>query len=290
MYLDGMFANDGIVSSGDFAVSAQATPEMSVRIAPGQAWIRGTQIVNQGIYSVTSDGFIDVNIATSESFARLDLVVLRVYDSAISGSYDLGQIEVIKGLATTSPVLPDLPPNSIPLARVSVGAGTTSVSNSNIISLRNSALFKAEFGGSLWQQSSWVPMTPLAANVTNYENGFITPAYRKVGAYKVELRGVVKVSVTLVGYGTKAADIFQFPEGFIPAKVQLMPCMFGRTYAESPQVAGSATTGTHSHIVYWPSPTGRLSVTTTGRMYFQPGFAHYNGEYVSLEGNYFILN
>lgn len=283
LYLDGLFANDGIVKTGDYAVSAQPTPDMTVRVAAGQAWVRGNEITNQGVYSVTNDGIVTVTIPTADSAPRIDLVILRVYDSDVSGSFNEAQIEVVKGFAATSPTPPDLPKNSIPLARISVGAGVGTVTNSNIVDTRVSALFKPEFGGSLWQDSSWIDMTPLAANMSAYGGGYMTPGYRKVGAYKVELRGLIRTGVAISG-PSGAADIFQFPTGFIPAKVQLMPCTFDKVRQNS------GTTSAHYHTLYWPSAAGRLSVTTTGRMYFQPGGLTDTNQWISLDNNFFILN
>jgi hypothetical protein len=52
----------GVVGAGDLAVTQNGTPNMSVNVAAGRAFIRGTETgsLNQGVYSFFNDGIVNL--------------------------------------------------------------------------------------------------------------------------------------------------------------------------------------------------------------------------------------
>ena len=131
----------GVINFGDLAVTQNGTPNMSVNVAAGGAFIRGTQSAAQGVYHLFNDGSINVGLATSDSAnPRRDLVVAQIRDAFYSGgSTKDARITVITGTAAASPVDPAVPANCLVLARVAVGANVSSVTTANITDLRTYA-------------------------------------------------------------------------------------------------------------------------------------------------------
>ncbi len=87
-------------------------------------------MTGQGTYRVASDSdFPDLGIAAAPaSGTRTDLVVLEVVDSqVISGSTNLARFRALTGVSALTSEK-----TVIPLARISVPAGTTSIQASNI--------------------------------------------------------------------------------------------------------------------------------------------------------------
>lgn len=136
----GVAASDpahGVVRSTDLAVSQNGTPNMTVNVAAGGCFIRGTLSANQGAYHLWNDGTINVGISTSNpTNPRRDLICAVVKDSYYSGSEDSASIVVVTGTAAASPVDPTPPANALVLARVAVAANASSITTANITDLR----------------------------------------------------------------------------------------------------------------------------------------------------------
>lgn len=123
----------GIVSPTDLAVTQNGTPNMSVNIAAGAAFIAGTESSTQGIYHLENDASVNVAISTANATnPRIDLIVAQILDDQYSGSSHLGQIVVVTGTPAASPSAPATPANSIVLAQVRVNASVTSILTANI--------------------------------------------------------------------------------------------------------------------------------------------------------------
>jgi hypothetical protein len=131
----------GVVGSGDLAVTEKSgTPNMSVDVAAGSAYIRGTTGADQGVYGVTNDAVVNVVIAAADATnARKDLIVARVRDAAYSGANNDVQITVIQGTPAASPADPTVTDDTLVLARVDVPALDTAITNSQITDLRTRA-------------------------------------------------------------------------------------------------------------------------------------------------------
>src|SRR2546423_9628450 len=71
---------------GQLAVTQNGTPNMSVNVASGLAFISGTEGTKQGTYIVENDGTVNKTITASDpTNPRIDLVVAKVQDAAYSG-------------------------------------------------------------------------------------------------------------------------------------------------------------------------------------------------------------
>lgn len=132
----------GVVRSTDLAVSQNGTPNMSVNVAAGGCFIRGTQNANQGAYHLWNDGTVNLAISAADATnPRRDLIIAQVRDAAYSGASNDARILVVTGTPAASPSDPSLSsyPNALVLARVAVAAGATSIVTANITDLRTVA-------------------------------------------------------------------------------------------------------------------------------------------------------
>jgi hypothetical protein len=102
---------------GVFQVRQQAAADMTVRVGNGNA---------------------DVPFAAAHAtLPRNDIVVLRVYDNSVDSTGQNGPvIQVVQGVAGSTPADPPIPLTALPLARVRIRAGATNVLDSDITSLR----------------------------------------------------------------------------------------------------------------------------------------------------------
>ncbi|CAB5217913.1 hypothetical protein UFOVP209_30 [uncultured Caudovirales phage] len=129
----------GVVNLTDLAVTQNGTPNMSVNVATGGAFIRGTQSANQGAYHLWNDASLNVTIAASDpTNPRRDLVIAQVRDAYYSGTTRDARITVVTGTAAASPTDPSLSafPNALVLARIAVAANANQVVTANITDLR----------------------------------------------------------------------------------------------------------------------------------------------------------
>jgi hypothetical protein len=132
----------GVINQADLAVTQNDTPNMTVNVAAGGAFIRGTQSANQGVYHLFNDASVSVVIATADATnARHDLIIAQVRDAAYSGATNDARIIVVPGTPAAVPVDPSLAsfPNALVLARVTVTAGKTSILTADITNTRTVA-------------------------------------------------------------------------------------------------------------------------------------------------------
>lgn len=121
----------------DLLTTAQSTPNMSVNVSAGSAWIQGNINTPQGMYSVLSDAAVTVDIpAASTSDARIDLICIVVTDPAQGQSGGAGaSIIDVAGTPSSSPTPPAVPPNGLAIAQISVPVSATSITSSDITNL-----------------------------------------------------------------------------------------------------------------------------------------------------------
>jgi hypothetical protein len=115
---------------------------MSVNVAAGGAFIRGTQNANQGAYHVWNDGTVNLSISAADATnGRRDLVIAQVRDAFYSGATNDARITVVTGTPAAVPVDPSLAsfPNALVLARITVAAGDTAINTADITSLHTLA-------------------------------------------------------------------------------------------------------------------------------------------------------
>lgn len=152
----------GVQRGADLAVTQNGTPNMSVNVAAGGAFIRGTQNANQGAYHVWNDGTVNLSISAADATnGRRDLVIAQVRDSYYSGATDDARITVVTGTPAAVPADPSLAsfPNALVLARITVAAGDTAINTADITDLRTMAniLNAIPMFGSTTQRSQFVP-------------------------------------------------------------------------------------------------------------------------------------
>lgn len=118
-------------------VTQTGSPSMAVIVKSGHAIIPGTLGSKQGGYSVFNDADVTLSIAAAHaSLNRIDSVVFKVEDSAYSGANNTSSVVVVTGTPASSPSAPVLPDNSLELARVSILANDTSITNGEITDKR----------------------------------------------------------------------------------------------------------------------------------------------------------
>ena len=117
---------NGKIIYGDTAlvVSAQSTPDMTVKVSSGECSINGAILQNTASTNLTIT-------SNTDSYARIDAIVAYINGT----TYDL---RVLKGTAAATPSAPDCSSNMyVKLAEVYVGVGVSSIQNSNIKDTRS---------------------------------------------------------------------------------------------------------------------------------------------------------
>lgn len=242
----------GLVVSGSMIVAQTTTPSMAVTVGPGRAWIEGTNVAHlsgmtfgkQGKYFVLNDAPFTVNIATSDpTNPRVDLIYVAIQDSVYSGTQDQPVIAVATGVpaygATYPANAPTPPANSLVLAYVLVGAGVSTITNSNITMVAQ-------------------PYTQPVLTPVNLASGYIPRAanYPTPSVYKANSRAYLTGSITFNANGTWNAGsqyvIATLPSQFIPAASQDYPLMFRVTTGF---VAGFITVDHTGNITITPNTT-----------------------------------
>jgi len=129
-------AAHGLGRSGDLAVTQNGTPNMSVNVAAGGAFIRNGESADGGAYHAYNDATVNLSVdAADPSDPRHDLVCIAVLDSEYSGSDDEAQLGIVTGTPAGSPADPAVPDNCIVLARIVVAAGVSSITTAAITNL-----------------------------------------------------------------------------------------------------------------------------------------------------------
>ena len=142
---------EGVVGVSDLVVSERASgANMSVDVAAGRIWIKGTEATFQGTYHAENRATVNLTIGTSDAtHPRIDLVVAKVEDASYSGATNAWSLAVVEGTPAASPSAPAAPANSFTLAQVSVAALASSVVDANITDTRTA------YG--LFSFTSWTP-------------------------------------------------------------------------------------------------------------------------------------
>jgi len=127
----------GVLSPDAMAVTAQATANNTVRVAPGFAVVRGSQNNAQGSYLCPLDNSTDLEIADKDaSLTRIDWVIARVLDASYAGVDDEWELQIVTG--TPGGAAPSVPEDSLALAQISVapGVGSTIITSAAITDYR----------------------------------------------------------------------------------------------------------------------------------------------------------
>lgn len=117
--------NNGVFSQGDFNISADSPADLAVSVSAGCAKVSGG-------YIVVSDSTVSVPIeANTSGYNRRDYIVIEV-DSVNNKT----SIKAVKGIPSSSPVLPTLASNQLPLATVYVGNNASAIDDNTVFDCR----------------------------------------------------------------------------------------------------------------------------------------------------------
>lgn len=179
-----MGGSTGVGAGGDFVVTQNGTPNMSVNVAAGDVWIPGTQAATQGAYYIRNLATANVPIAAVDpTNPRISVICVTQPDAQYSGILNTPVLQEIAGTPAASPTVPALPPNSYALANVNVAASASSIVNANITNKRaiastrqagSTTLFGASgpLVGSLPNPLAGAPFLPQAWGGSASSNGF----------------------------------------------------------------------------------------------------------------------
>lgn len=198
----------GVANPDHLRVTQQGSPTMGVTVSAGMAVITGTVSAAQGPYSFYNGAPVDLTIAAADSTnARRDLVIAQIQDDDYSGASNTARLTVVTGTPAGSPSDPSLAsyPNALVLARVTVAANATSITNANITDLRTikgrvgctaTRASNLSMGGSALTAVTWTAETVDT-------DGFITPTSSTVtvptglgGIYAVTFTAAFASSIT----------------------------------------------------------------------------------------------
>lgn len=158
--------SDGVAEASALAVSEKSgTPNMSVDVAAGAAFVLGTNQTYQGTYFVENRATVNKTISAAHpTNGRIDLVVARVRENLYdSGGVDAWDIYVVTGTPAGSPVAPAVPDNCLALAEVSVPAADTAIGNAQITDRRS----LARPWNAAWGEVAYAAATAASAGYTS---------------------------------------------------------------------------------------------------------------------------
>ncbi|MFD7066069.1 hypothetical protein ACFV97_02410 [Streptomyces sp. NPDC059913] len=178
-------------------VRAAPTPNMSVIVSAGMAFVDQHDAGGSGTYVCVNDGDVTLTIqpAGGAGQFRKDCVVASVYDAETAGSVSEWRLEVIQGPYAASAgaaVRPSLPSNAQLLADVAVGASVTAISSGAIGDVRQ---YSVALGGVLPTTSAVAPPRPHPGQVL-YQTDTDLFEVGLAGGGKRQVREVVRPVVT----------------------------------------------------------------------------------------------
>lgn len=142
MQRDADWVSPGVLSISDLVVAQTATASMAVTVSgAAQGSVGGNAWLPNG-YRVYNDSQATLTIAEADSTnPRIDIIAIGI--DTTTNPYT-PQLKIITGTPAVSPAIPSYPTGfiGISLAKVSVAANATSISNSNITDLRILASLK----------------------------------------------------------------------------------------------------------------------------------------------------
>lgn len=143
---------EGVANSSSMVPRIVANSRQ-VTISAGGAYVNGdyahTGAGGGGMYFSYNDGAFEVVLPVAGTIARYDLIVLRIYDSAVSGSINEARFEVVTGTPSESPRIPAVPGSAIAIAAVKINPGTTQIQASDLSDQRTIAQFNGTITGNV---------------------------------------------------------------------------------------------------------------------------------------------
>lgn len=146
LLLEALVPSEGVVGLNDLLVSPAATPNMTVDVAAGAAFVSNDLATHGGNYHVYNDDTVNLAVAPADpTNPRKDLVVARVRDSEYAGGSDDWSLVVLEGTPAASPAEPSIPLDGsyLTLALVDVPAGATAITSGEVTDRRARAAVPA---------------------------------------------------------------------------------------------------------------------------------------------------
>lgn len=237
-------------------VRPAATPNMTVIVSAGFAWVDNHDVAGYGTYSMVNDADVTLTIAPAGGAGqyRKDTVGFTAYDAETAGSASECRLEVVQGPYASSAgatVRGTIPPNMVTLADIAIAPSQTSIAAGNIADLRN---YTVALGGICPIPSSIAPDHPAPGQVW-YQPDTDTLRYGKSDGTKGTIypnlyyqQGTVSLTWTSSTAGQWIQSDITFPQPFSREPIIQV----------SPQSAAPAVGG---HTVVMCQPT---FISTTG--------------------------
>lgn len=163
------FIGNGLVNTTDFPITYPATPNMTLQLGAGTAWVDGYRIHND------SNLIPPLTIPTADpSYPRIDIIQIGHDD--INSTYSL---VVKKGVAAASPVEPGADPGYFKLYAISVAANVTSITSANVTDRR--ALVPLNVSGTQISMAGALSNSPGAVTDSNIGNRTADPTQVPTG-------------------------------------------------------------------------------------------------------------
>lgn len=267
LVLNGFLKTSGITSSGAFNVRQEIPSTMNVIVSAGKAYINGADTANQGWYHIFNDGDVALNIPGSNATnPRIDLVYIKIYDQAFFGTENVAAIEIKTGIPDPSPVVPTVTGTYLPLARIAVAAGATTITNANITQLAPVAVFKDALTDQLaappeaWRDA--IAEGIVSATWSTAVSGDVPRFKYRLFNGCVELRGGGRLSTAIDGTaGSVASTILTLPVGYRPSKSILHQVII----ENGVNISGAQSAGTaHTHNINETYRAARVNILTSG--------------------------
>lgn len=142
--------SEGVTEGNDLKVTQLGTPGASVQIGDGSGVIKGRYSTWQGHYTAYNIGTDTKAISATGASGRTDMLVLRVLDPAYEGSLNPASdqicfFDIVSNVSSTA-TSPPAGMSAIPLARITLPASTSTITDSMITDLRKIANPRRETG------------------------------------------------------------------------------------------------------------------------------------------------
>lgn len=267
------FLSEGIISSGDYAVTAQATPDMTVAVAAGTAYIDTTPTGQSAqMLRTIQDASENVTISNNSSGSTVyDWVYLK-HDPDKANEPNVSATDIatlVTSRSTSSSTDDGSPPTyAITLAVITVANGATEITSGNITDKRTSSGVSAIADDAV----TTAKIADSAVTAAKRSGGF------KVGTFTPSTTG--NLAITGVGFTPKAV-VFQDLSATGTANNENF---WGTMDEDGSQFVHAINNDTGSNRARFTSKSHCIAVISAG------GSVAQRAAYVSMDADGFTVN